>query len=94
MTLPQETRDKIWQDAKAYARLHRKSISGTYAQNYVAGATEWAGKATGLVDALEKIIEMNRQNALDQYGDADKAESWGCVVVAREGLQKYKEVVK
>ncbi len=39
-----------------------------------------------LREALEKIIEMNRQNALDQYGDAEKAESWGCVTVAREAL--------
>jgi hypothetical protein len=41
----QETIDRIWQDAKAYAKLHRKSIGGTYAQNYAAGATEWAGRA-------------------------------------------------
>ena len=39
-----------------------------------------------LVAAAEKVIEMNRQHAADQYGDADKAESWGCVVVLRESL--------
>ena len=37
--------------------------------------------------ALEKIIEMNRQQAFDQYGDAEKAETWSCVIVAREALK-------
>ena len=41
-------------------------------------------------DALVQIIEMNRQHAEDQYGDADKAESWSCVVVARQGLKGAK----
>jgi hypothetical protein len=36
--------------------------------------------------ALRKIIEMNRQHAEDQYGDANKAESWACIVVARKAL--------
>lgn len=39
-----------------------------------------------LSNALIKIIEMNRQQAKDQYGDAGKAESWSCVTVAREAL--------
>lgn len=38
--------------------------------------------------ALEKIIEMNRQAAQDQYGDIEKAETWDCVKVARETLAK------
>jgi len=38
-------------------------------------------------DALVHIIEMNRQHAEDQYGDANKAETWGCVTVARQGLK-------
>lgn len=38
-------------------------------------------------DALVKIIEMNRQQAEDQYGDANKAESWNCVMIARQGLK-------
>jgi hypothetical protein len=29
---------------------------------------------------------MNRQHAHDQYGDANKAESWACILVAREAL--------
>lgn len=39
------------------------------------------------LDALEKIIEMNRQTALHKYGDSEKAESWGCVIVARESIK-------
>lgn len=39
-----------------------------------------------LSNALIKIIEMNRQQANDQYGDAEKAESWSCITVAREAL--------
>lgn len=41
-----------------------------------------------LVKALEKIVEMNYQHAEDQYGDKTKAESWSCVKVAKEALQK------
>lgn len=41
--------------------------------------------------ALTKIIEMNRQHAQDQYGDANKAESWACVTVAREALRGDKK---
>lgn len=39
-----------------------------------------------LVEAMGKIIEMNRQHAKDEYGDADRAESWACVKVAREAM--------
>lgn len=44
-----------------------------------------------LSDALEKIIEMNRQYALDKYGDAERAETMACVTLAREALQQAKE---
>lgn len=42
-------------------------------------------------DALEKIIEMNRQYALDKYGDAERAESMACVTLAREALKQAKD---
>lgn len=56
-----------------------------------------AGDGIGLIEvelvrevamsaALEKIIEMNRQTAKEQYGDAEKAESWACVRIARAAL--------
>jgi len=37
--------------------------------------------------ALEKIIEMNYQTAQDKYGDKSKADTWCCVVVAKEALK-------
>jgi hypothetical protein len=41
-----------------------------------------------MLKALEKIVEMNRQHAEDEYGDPEKAESWSCVKVAREAIKK------
>lgn len=40
------------------------------------------------IQALEEIIEMNRQQATDQYGDAEKAEGWACVKIARKALRE------
>lgn len=36
--------------------------------------------------AAREVIEFNRQHANDQYGDADKAESWACVRTLRAAL--------
>ncbi|WP_408601377.1 hypothetical protein [Pseudomonas sp. PLMAX] len=44
-----------------------------------------------LSEALEKIIEMNRQYAVDKYGDAERAETMACVTLAREALKQAKE---
>lgn len=41
-----------------------------------------------LLAALEKIVEMNVQWALDQHGDATKAENMDCVRVARAAIAK------
>ncbi|WP_395046186.1 hypothetical protein [Flavobacterium sp.] len=41
-----------------------------------------------LIEALQKIIEMNYQNAEDQYGDRNKADGWSCVTVAKKALKK------
>ena len=42
------------------------------------------------IEALEQIIEMNRMTAKHQYGEADKAECWSCVRVARAALSALK----
>ena len=42
-----------------------------------------------LVEALEKIIGFNTQQATDQYGNPEKAEKWACVKVAREALTLF-----
>jgi Zn-finger nucleic acid-binding protein len=47
-----------------------------------------AAKVTVLAGALAKIIEMNRQHARDEFGDAEKAEGWACVKVARAALKQ------
>lgn len=44
--------------------------------------------APDLLAAAEKVIEMNRQHAEDQYGDPEKAESWSCVVILRAAIAK------
>ena len=43
-----------------------------------------------LMEALEDIIEMNRQTAADKYGDPERAEAWSCVTVARKALASAK----
>jgi hypothetical protein len=44
-----------------------------------------------LITGLERIIAMNRRQGRDQYGDAEKAESWGCVTEARKFLALARE---
>ncbi len=43
--------------------------------------------APKLLTALQKIVEMNHQHAEDEYGDRTKADSWACVVVAKEAIK-------
>ena len=44
-----------------------------------------------LLAALQKITEMNYQNAEDQYGDRNKAKGWSCVTVAEAAIKKALE---
>jgi hypothetical protein len=39
-----------------------------------------------LTAALNKIIQMCRETALAQYGNAEKAELWACVITARQAM--------
>lgn len=66
-----------WPERKAVGEILLK-----FARSIAAAS----GPNVGLVEALNKIISMNRQHAEDQYGDAEKAESWSCIVVARAAL--------
>lgn len=43
-----------------------------------------------LTQALQSIIKWNRDHAADQYGDAEKAESWACIVEARAAINGLK----
>jgi hypothetical protein len=94
MTLPQETQTKISTDAQASANIQdfnypadvwnntevaeREHIAG-----YELGATEWAGKAKPVVDALQYLY--------DGYGEDWPADVKSIVSAA---LAKYKEVPK
>ena len=44
--------------------------------------------APELLEALQKIVEMNAQYCHDKYGDSSKAESMACVRVARAAIAK------
>lgn len=92
MNLPNDITEKIKADAINYMHSEIKGMTGDddifphhlqYAHQ--AGATEWAGKAQELVDALEvcaKPIEHNDAN-LALYTRQE---------IARRALAKYKEV--
>jgi len=59
--LPKETIDKIKNDAHKYLdalgrNLINRSEQVDLYNAYIAGVTEWAGKAQGLVEALEAIV--------------------------------------
>jgi hypothetical protein len=59
-------------------------ISGNHHQ---AGATEWAGRAQPVVDALEELLkQLPTGNTLNLYFAKEQ------VIKAREELAKYKEV--
>lgn len=44
--------------------------------------------APDLLNALINIEKWNVQQAIDQYGDANKANTWFCVVEARKAIHK------
>ena len=86
MTLPKETLDKIKKDAhgKSYEKVkgsfeseYGRGFRGGYETGHEAGATEWAGKASGLVDALEQLKEGAPGHTINFIDNA---------------LAKYKEV--
>lgn len=49
---------------------------------------ELTRQRVALLEALEKIIEMNRTTANDKFGDSEQAERWACVIVARAAIAK------
>jgi hypothetical protein len=92
MTLPKETMEKIRAEAKERCPLiilsnKQKSHVDRYRIEYHAGATEWAGKAQPVVDALEALLNiLPSGSVLDHYFAKEQ------VIKAREALAKYKEV--
>jgi hypothetical protein len=88
MMLPQETIDKIKADADKYGFVVPYNGSKSFyledkVKGYQAGATEWAGKAKPVVDALDQIKNWSG-------GTEDAA--YRMKVIASDALEKYREV--
>lgn len=83
-----EAAERECDEAQAQTRHWREAAvkENERAMEYLNAAAEAQAHAAGLRGALEKIVEMNRQNSLDIFGDPDKAEQWLCVLVARAAL--------
>src|SRR5438093_1399486 len=81
-------------DGESEITLHTKIYRQFIREYFIEGAKFGYSLASqqskdsgeGMRKALEKIIEMNRQQAEDQYGDREKAENWACVRIARQAL--------
>jgi DNA repair exonuclease SbcCD ATPase subunit len=83
-----EAAERERDEAQAQARHWREAAvtENERAMEYLNAVAEAQAHAADLRGALEKIVEMNRQNSLDIFGDPDKAEQWLCVLVARAAL--------
>jgi len=83
-----EAAERERDEAQAQTRHWREAAvkENERAMEYLNAAAEAQAHAADLRGALEKIVEMNRQNSLDKYGDPDKAEQWSCVRVGRAAL--------
>lgn len=82
-----EEEEKQFDRLKVIASIKSNPMAGISQEEATANVLLMAA-AKGMFEALNKIIEMNLQEALDRYGDAKKAESWACVQVAREAIAK------
>ena len=91
--LPQETRDRIEADAELKYKYDRNASASGYnhkqacKKGYIVGATEWAEKAQGLVDALEMSLKYAEPKGLthEEYIEAKQK-----IKELRESLAKYK----
>lgn len=71
-----EAAERECDEAQAQTRHWREAAvkENERAMEYLNAAAEAQAHAADLRGALEKIVEMNRQNSLDIFGDPDKAE--------------------
>jgi cell division protein FtsB len=83
-------RDQLKTENEALRGLYqmRKETETREMRDLKAERDQVKAQNEALRDGLAQIIEMNRQHAEDQYGDADKAEGWSCIIVARAALAK------
>lgn len=73
---------EAWRDCRPYGGATEKERLA-----FLAGFDAAQDEMTALRKAAQDVIDLNRTHARDQYGDADKAESWSCVRVLREALK-------
>lgn len=86
--LSKETIDRIDSEAvKLYPIAASHTITDGPRAGYKKGATEWAGRAQPVVDAVDKLLELLPSGNLLNYYFAKEQ-----VIKAREELAKYKEV--
>jgi hypothetical protein len=45
-----------------------------------------------LLKTLVGVEQFNVQHAIDEFGDASKADNWGCVKKIRQGIQQANEI--
>lgn len=104
--LSKETIDKIQHDANSMADKKLEELKKAFNPDYekllrfiegyhsgvVAGATEWAGKAQGLAEAIFLIYSngMNRQTTSDAVNKA-LLKFYGSQTAVGSALTKYKE---
>jgi hypothetical protein len=98
--IPQETIEKITKDAEVKTEAKAKEIIGQFmprSTNYIAfldgyeegridGATEWAGMAQDLKEALEKVKNIT------SWMDGDDPHCQALRRIVEPALDKYKEV--
>jgi len=96
MTLPQETIDRIEKEAEHHANVEwsEKAKHITLAQSinwenskedYQSGATEWAGKAKDLADAMQKVSNII------SWMDGEDKHCQALREVVAPALTKYKQ---
>jgi len=98
MTLPQETQQAIASKAAAYADQQHAHEGDDIHVGYLAGATEWAGKAQQFADVIQRSLdqhEADKESLLKEWPQLknkidDSMMPW--INEARQLLAKYKEV--
>lgn len=94
---PMYERFKTFDDIESFLKrtdisFHEKitvvflNLSQSQSEGFTAGFERGGSVKEIYEKAMKQVIEMNYQNAKDQYGDRSKAKSWACVTVLEEAL--------